>query len=99
MELGMGWQTQRDFQLARRGENFTWEFTMVDVYDYATPKTGITPSVAISKDGGAFSTIGNGTEIGNGMYKRDITDTDYQTIVLKATASGCAQSDIVFIMV
>jgi hypothetical protein len=83
----------------RKGGSWTWVFKMVDEDDFATPEPGTSPSVQVSKDGGAFSTATNTVgEIASGWYRLDLTsgETDADVLVLKATASGCAQTDEAF---
>lgn len=70
-------------------------FLLVDATDFATPETGVTPSVEISKDGGAFAAATNAaTEIGNGLYKISFTQAEMNAdiIIIKVTGTGCAQS-------
>ena len=83
----------------RKGASWAWVFKMVDTSDFATPETGKSPAVQVSKDGGAFSASTNSaSEIGEGWYKASLTtvETDADVVVLKATASGCAQTDEAF---
>ncbi len=83
----------------RKANAWTWVFKMVDDYDFATPETGKTPTTEISKDGGAFGdTTNSANEIASGWYKVDLTgsETDADVVVLKATSSGCAQTDEAF---
>lgn len=83
----------------RRASAWTWVFKMVDAYDFATPQTGKSPAVAISKDGGGFgSTTNAASELASGWYTVGLTstETDADVVLLKATASGCAQTDEVF---
>lgn len=53
--------------------------------------SGKTVAVSISKDGGAFSSIGNATEIGAGWYEIDLSGTnlDARTIGVEATNADC----------
>ena len=68
------------------------EFFMSDSADHVTGKTGLSPTVTISKNGGAFaSPAGAVTEIGNGWYKIAGNATDNGTLgplLLYATAAG-----------
>ena len=71
-------------------------FKLVDETDYATPEPGKSPSVEISKDAGSFTaTTNSAAEVSDGWYKVTLTSTemDAEEIILKATASGAAQSD------
>ena len=77
---------------------FTWYFKMVDATDFATPETGLTVTVEVSKDGGAFAGLTGApavTEIANGWYKIVVAagDMNYSAVILKATAAGAAQTD------
>lgn len=74
-----------------------FEFLMVDSTDHITPKTGLTVSGEISKDGGAFASLTNSvTEISNGVYKVNITQTEMNAdvITLKFTGTGADQRTI-----
>lgn len=72
-------------------------FLMVDGTDHLTGKIGLTVTVTISKNGGAFvSPAGAVTEIGNGWYKVAANATDSGTLgplILHATASGSDPCD------
>lgn len=66
---------------------------MVDSATGLTPQTGKTVGVSISKNGGAWSSIGNATAIGDGAYYIDLTTTHTNTagpLMVKATATDCA---------
>jgi hypothetical protein len=85
------------------GQDFTWVFKMVDATDFASPETGKTPAVTISKNGGAFAGLTGTpavTEISNGWYKVtvDADDMVLGVVILKATAAGCAQEDMAIYM-
>ena len=77
-----------------------FSFLMTDSTDN-TPKTGLTVTVQVSKDGGAFANATNtpATEIGNGAYKIDITQTEMNADILlfKATAASANQTTIVLV--
>jgi len=76
--------------------NFT--FLMTDTSD--DPKTGLTVTVQISKDGGAFANSTNAVaEIANGYYKVDITQAEMNADVIgfKATATGANQTSLVVV--
>jgi hypothetical protein len=72
-------------------------FLMVDSSDHITGKTGLSPTVTISKAGGAFATpAGAVTELSGGWYKIAANATDSNTlgqIVIHATASGADPCD------
>lgn len=73
-------------------------FFMTDSADSKTGKTGLSPTVTISKNGGSFgSPSGSVTEIANGWYKvaGNATDTDtLGQIALHATGSGADDCDM-----
>lgn len=72
-------------------------FLMVQSSDHVTPLTGATPTVTLSKNGGAFaSPAGAVTEIANGWYKVAGNATDSNTLgplTLHATAASGDPSD------
>ncbi len=72
-------------------------FLMVDSGDHVTGKTGLSPSVAIGKNGGAFAApSGVVSEIGAGWYRvaGDAGDTDtLGPLLLHATAAGADPCD------
>lgn len=56
-------------------------FLMVDSTDHVTGKTGLSPTVTISKNGGSFaSPSGSVSEVGNGLYKIAGNATDSNTV-------------------
>ncbi len=56
-------------------------FFMVDSTDHVTGKTGLSPTVTISKNGGSFaSPSGAVSEVGNGLYKVAGNATDSNTV-------------------
>ncbi len=75
-------------------------FLMVDEQDNRTPKTGLSPTVTLSKNGGSFaSPSGAVSEVGSGWYKVAGNATDSNTLgvlVLHATAAGAAVVDMVY---
>lgn len=75
-------------------------FVMLKSTDHVTPKTGLTVTATISKDGGAFAACTNSvTEVSNGVYKISLTaaEMNADTIVLKFTATGADQKTITLI--
>jgi hypothetical protein len=66
---------------------------MVSSTDHVSPATGLTPTVEISKDGGAFaakdasSTIG---EVSDGLYQIDLVaaDMNADVVIIKVTGTG-----------
>ena len=77
-----------------------FSFLMTDSTDN-TPKTGLTVTVQISKDGGVFTDATNtpATEIGNGAYKINVTQAERNADIamLKATAPGANQTTLVLL--
>jgi len=75
-------------------------FVMINGTDHVTPKTGLTITATISKDGGAFAACTNSaSEIGNGVYKITLTsaEMDAATVILKFTATGADQRTITLV--
>lgn len=72
-------------------------FLMVDANDHITGKTGLTPTVTISKNGGAFTAAaGTVTEIGHGWYAIGGHTTDRNTLgelIIHAEAPGADPVD------
>ena len=72
-------------------------FLMVDSGDHLTGKTGLSPTVTLSKNGGSFAApSGAVTELSNGWYKVAGNATDANTLgplLLHATASGADPCD------
>lgn len=72
-------------------------FLMVDASDHITGKTGLTPTVTLSKAGGALaSPTGTVSEVGSGLYKLtlDVADVDtFGALVIHATAAGADPCD------
>lgn len=75
-------------------------FLMVDSTDHVTAKTGLSPTVVISKNGGAFGTpAGAVTELGLGWYlvAANATDTDtLGPLIVHATAAACDPVDLLY---
>lgn len=71
---------------------------MVDSSDHITGKTGLTPTVTLSKNLAAFaSPAGAVTEVANGWYKVAANATDTNTLgslILHATGSGADPCDV-----
>ncbi len=75
-------------------------FVMYDSTDHVTPKTGLTPSVQISKNGAAFAN-GGGTvsELGSGWYVYTFAAADVDTLgplAVKITATGADPVNVVY---
>src|SRR5215831_1648588 len=73
-------------------------FLMVDSTDHITGKTGLTPTVTISKNGGAFAApAGAVTELSGGWYRVAGNATDTNTngmLALHATATAADPTDL-----
>lgn len=67
-------------------------FYMVDSTDHVTEETGLTLTVTVSKNGGAFGAVsGTVAEVANGVYKLTPVAGDVDTLgpaVFRATATG-----------
>lgn len=66
-------------------------FLMLDSADHVTPKTGLTITSQVSIDGGAFgATANSASEIGSGIYKISLanTDTNGTTLMFKFSSAG-----------
>ena len=67
--------------LVRQGTSKVVPFFMVDSSNHISPKTGLSPSVQISKAGGSFATAGGTVaEIGNGWYRITLSTADTNTL-------------------
>lgn len=74
-----------------------FEFLMIDSTDHVTPKTGLTITAQISKDGGAFAGCVNAVaEISAGVYKISLSAAEVSADIftLKFTAAGADQRTI-----
>ncbi len=75
-------------------------FNMVSSDDHLTPKTGLTPTVVISHNGGTFSApVGTVAEVGDGWYMITPHVIDFANegiISLHATATGADPTDAVY---
>lgn len=78
-------------------------FLMVDSADHITGKTGLSPTVTLSKNAAAFgAAAGAITEISSGWYKVAGNATDTGTLgplALHATATGADPTDTLFVVV
>ncbi len=74
-------------------------FFMADSVDRITGKTGLSPTVTISKNGGAFGAAGGAiTEIANGWYRLAGNATDRDTLgelVVHAVATGADPAELI----
>lgn len=73
-------------------------FFMIDSTDHVSAKTGLTPTVTISKNGGAFgAAAGAVAEIANGWYSYAGHATDRNTLgtlAINAAAAGADDADL-----
>lgn len=85
----------KDLTQSQTAEPLT--FCMIDSSDHISPKTGLTCTVTLSKNGGSFaSPSGAVTEIGSGWYKVAGNATDTNTLgqlILHATSTGADPTD------
>lgn len=84
--------------LQKSTNTYAIPFVMLDSADGITPKTGLTVTVTISKNGGAFAAAGGAVaELSNGWYKYTPTTTDTNTLgtmAIHATATGANATNI-----
>lgn len=83
------------------GVSVTLTFLMVDETDFFTAETGLSPSVEISVDAGAFAaTTNSASEISDGWYSivltagevtATIADGEEIELILRATGTGAAE--------
>lgn len=75
---------------------------MTDSTDHITGKTGLTLTVNLSKDGGAFGAITpTVTERGSGWYNLALTTTHLNTLgdaVINISASGADPTDLLILV-
>ena len=86
--------------VAKNVQLANFNFFMVDSTDDISPKTGLTVTAQISKDGGAFAGCSNSVaEIGNGVYKITLTQAEMNAdvITLKFTATGANQTTVTMV--
>lgn len=88
------------YQLKQSSTAYPLVFLMIDSTDHITGKTGLSPTVTISKNGAAFAApAGAVSEIANGWYKIAGNATDTATLgplLLHATATGADPVDMLF---
>ena len=86
--------------IARKQSTTTYpvQFLMVDSTDHVTAETGLSPTVTISKNGGAYGAAsGAVTEVGNGVYSYAGNATDRDTLgelMIHAEATGADKVDM-----
>ena len=78
---------------------YTRMFLLIDSADHVTGKTGVSPTVTISKAGAAFGAVGGTvTEVSSGWYKVAYTTTDTNTLgelAVHVTGASCDPTDFV----
>lgn len=88
------------YEVTQSSTAYPLVFLLIDSADHISPKTGLTPTVTVSKNGAAFAApAGAVAEIGNGWYKVAGNATDTATLgplLLHATAAGADPVDVVF---
>lgn len=88
------------YQIKQSSTAYPLVFLMIDSADHVSAKTGLSPTVTISKAGAAFgSPAGAVTEIANGWYKVAGNATDTATLgslILHASAGGADPTDIIY---
>lgn len=91
------------YEVKQSTTTYALVFLMVDSTDHVTGKTGLTPTVTLSKNGGAFaSPSGAVSEIANGWYKVAGNATDNATLgplILHATGTAADPTDVVYTVV
>ena len=74
------------------GVALTVAFKLVDVTDGYTPETGLSPTVTVSTDGGAFAAADDLsiTEVGNGWYEFELSAAEMtgSRVIWHATGTG-----------
>ncbi len=88
------------YQVKQSSTAYPLVFLMIDSADHVSGKTGLSPTVTISKAGAAFAApAGAVSEIGSGWYKVAGNATDTATLgplALHATATGADATDGLF---
>ena len=88
------------YEIKQSSTAYPLMFLMVDSSDHITAKTGLSPTVTLSKAGGSFaSPSGSVSEIGSGWYKVAGNATDSGTLgplVLHATGTGADPVDVIY---
>lgn len=88
------------YEIKQSSTAYPLVFLMVDSSDHITAKTGLSPTVTLSKSGGSFaSPSGSVSEIGSGWYKVAGNATDTGTLgplVLHATGTGADPVDVIY---
>ncbi len=83
--------------ILKQSTAFTRMFMMIDSADHVTGKTGLSPTVTLSKAGGSFAAAGGTvTEVSSGWYKIALTTTDTNTLgelAFHVTGTGADPTD------
>lgn len=83
--------------------NYPITFFMTDSADHITGKTGLTPTVILSKNGAGFgAAVGSVSEVGNGWYALAGNATDRNTLgdlAINAAAAGADDFDGRYVIV
>lgn len=91
------------YEVKQSTTTYALVFLMVDSTDHVTGKTGLSPTVTLSKNGGSFaSPSGTVSEIANGWYKVAGNATDNATLgplILHATGTAADPTDVVYTVV
>src|SRR5215831_21000236 len=81
----------------KQSTTYTRMFLLISSSDHITGKTLASPTVNLSKAGGAFAAAGGTiTEVANGWYKIALTTTDTNTVgdlAFNITATGADNTD------
>ena len=91
---------RNNMNLTRKVSTTTYPivFSMVDATDHISGKTGLTPTVTISKNGGSFGAVtGAVSELGGGLYALAGNATDRNTLGelwIHAEGTGSDNTDI-----
>lgn len=92
-----GYALAADARITKNVALSNFGFLMVDGTDFATPKTGVTITATISKDGGSFASCSNAAvEIANGWYRINLTQSEMNADValLSFTGTGAAARNV-----
>lgn len=88
------------YQILKDSANRPLLFLMVDSTDHISPKTGLSPTVTLSKNGGSYAApSGAVSELANGWYKVAPHANDADTegpLLLHATATGADPADAAY---
>lgn len=85
-------------QRQQSSTNYPMVFFLTDAVDHTTGKTGLTPVVTLSKNGGTFAAaVGAVSELGSGWYVLDGNATDRNTLgplIVHAEGTGADPADL-----